>query len=215
MSRPAALLALDGAFQAFSAAVISDGRRIALSSAGNDALEAGLGLVERLLAEAGLGLEQLDRLAVGIGPGSFTGLRIAISYAKAIAQARRLPLVGISSYDALEPAGVALPVLAVVQGRRGVICARRREADGSSRTACGPIAEVIAELGGGELTAVGATEDVLGALGERGFVRSVAPRALIPAEAIAELAIDREPAPSPHAVRPDYGELPAARVPKF
>jgi tRNA threonylcarbamoyladenosine biosynthesis protein TsaB len=215
MSRPNCLLALDGALGAFSCALLRDGHTVAEATAGNDALEAGLALVERVLAGAGVGLEAVDRLAVGIGPGSFTGLRIAISYAKSIALARRLPLVGISSYDALEPDGVALPVLAVVQGRRGIICARRRDADGSVRVRCGPVADVVAALGEGELTAVGATEDVLAALGERNFVRSVAPRALVPAQAIAELAIDREPASSPHAVRPDYGELPAAKVPKF
>ena len=46
--------------------------------------------------------KHVDRIAVGIGPGSFTGLRIAIAYAKSLAQAWHLPLVPISSFDLLE-----------------------------------------------------------------------------------------------------------------
>lgn len=57
--------------------------------------------IDRLLGEAGLHREQLACVCVGIGPGSFTGVRIAIATAKGIASALGLPLVGVSSLDAV------------------------------------------------------------------------------------------------------------------
>ena len=213
------VLALDGALGPFSCC-FTDGRRyVTAHSAGNDALEAGLSAVARVLRDAGAGPGMLDRIAVGIGPGSFTGLRIAVSYAKGLSLAWDVPLVGISSHDALEPDGLALPVMTVVSGRAGIICARLRTADGS-RSRCGAVVEVLDELANAphddEIAVVGATEDVLSALGERGLnVKSVPPRTLRPAEALAQLATRFAPAVSPHAVRPDYGEMPAAKVPRF
>jgi tRNA threonylcarbamoyladenosine biosynthesis protein TsaB len=57
--------------------------------------------VERVMREAGLGFRDLDALAVGIGPGGFTGLRIGIATAHGIAQAARIPLHPVLSLQAL------------------------------------------------------------------------------------------------------------------
>jgi len=207
----ARILAIDAALGGFSAA-LCDGDALSVRASGrHDALEAGVAHVGALLADAGLHVRDLDRIAVGIGPGSFTGIRIAVAYAKSLAYAGAVPLVGISSYDALEPPDAPLPLLAVVRGRRGVVCARLRAA-GASATACGAVGEVLDRLlpsAPGEINVAGNTEDVLSEIAERGLnVRTLPSRADIPAVAIAQLARTREPSRSPHAIAPDYGEAP-------
>jgi len=210
------ILGLDGALGGFSAALIDGDEVTEAASDRPDALEAGLGRIAGVLAARGLTLGDLDRLAVGIGPGSFTGVRIAVSYAKAIALARALPLVAVSSYDVLTPDDAPPAVLTVVHGRPGVVSARLRTPAGVA-TASGPTAAVLDELlaafGGGEITVAGNTEDVSSAIAERGIVvRAIPGRAESPARAIARIARTAAPSASPHAVGPDYGELPAAVV---
>ena len=58
-------------------------------------------LVRATLERAGLGWDDLDGLAVSIGPGSFTGLRVAVSLAKGIAYAGRLPIAAVPTLEAL------------------------------------------------------------------------------------------------------------------
>ena len=63
-------------------------------------------MLMELLAESGLGLNQLDGLAYGMGPGSFTGLRIACGVAQGLALGADLPVLGISTLETLaEEAG--------------------------------------------------------------------------------------------------------------
>lgn len=210
------ILALEGALGGFSVAVRDGEEAVSEGSSVADALEAGLGRVAAVLARAGIPLGSIDRLAVGVGPGSFTGVRIAVSYAKAIALARKLPLAAISSYDILTPPEADDPVLTVVHGRRGVVSARYRDGD-VCRTASGSPAAVIDELLGGVrcefLTVVGNTEDVRSAVAERGLVvRALPRRAENPAAVVARLAATAVPSSSPHAVTPDYGELPAVTL---
>jgi tRNA threonylcarbamoyladenosine biosynthesis protein TsaB len=64
----------------------------------------------------------VERLAVGVGPGSFTGLRVGIASARALAMSRRLPLTGVCTLDAIGRALAALPGpshrLAAIDARR-------------------------------------------------------------------------------------------------
>lgn len=213
------VLGIDGALRGFSAAVVRDGEhRACVQLDGNVALEAGLDAVARAMRDEGVAIGAVDRIAVGIGPGGFTGLRIAISYAKSLAFAWRVPLVGVSSFDLLEYR-LALPrALAIVSGRTGIVSARYRDADDAVR-ASGPIADVLDAVlphDGESLPVVGAAQDVRDALAERGRnVTYFEPRVAPPAAAVALLGGERSIDGSAHAVRADYGEAPAAKVPKF
>lgn len=221
------VLGIDGALGGFSAAVAGGGSiRAARSESGNVALEAGLSTVAAVLASADVSARQIERIAVGCGPGGFTGLRIAISYAKSLAQAWRTPLVAIDSFDLLEYGGALERVLTIVVGRPGVISARLRTGAAIAR-ASGWIADVLDEIeaplrraqggaGAAVLPVLGAPEDVLCALAERAIVVSpVTPSVASAACAAALAAVELTPAASVHAVRADYGELPAARVPRL
>ena len=214
------VLALEGALGGFSTSVAREGETLAtIALEGNVALESGLGAVRDVMANAGVTHADVDRLAVGIGPGGFTGLRITIAYAKSLAQAWQLPLAGISSFDILEYGRNVDSVLAVVVARPGIISARFRSG-GEARRASGPVAEVLSSVlppaGASPLTVVGAPEDVLAVLAEgRYVVNPLVPLVTPPAAALALAAGSARTATSAHEVRADYGEAPAAKVPTF
>jgi tRNA threonylcarbamoyladenosine biosynthesis protein TsaB len=63
--------------------------------------------VEELLSTAGVEIQDLSAIAVGTGPGSFTGLRVGLSYAKGIVAGARIQIVGISSLDAMALCGAS------------------------------------------------------------------------------------------------------------
>ncbi len=74
-----------------------------------------------LLTHCGIGIEAVHALGVALGPGSFTSLRVGLAFAKGLALARRLPMVGIPSLD-ITAAGVPLEqkdLAAVLQAGRG------------------------------------------------------------------------------------------------
>ena len=205
-------LGFDGALGPFSAALIArdQGRPPrSAAAAGKDALERGLGVIDEVLGTTALA--QLEGIGVGTGPGAFTGLRIALSYATGLALAARLPLVGISSFDALEPAIVELPSATFVAGRVGVVCVRLRTEAGEFR-ACGPYEHVADALAGrigvgSTLVSYGAAEGVSPALGERGIaVRRIDTARENPAFAIARRALAVAPPDRSRSVQADYGE---------
>lgn len=100
-------LAFDTATEWCSAALWLDGacthREVHAGQKHSDLL---VPMLMELLAESGLGLNQLDGLAYGMGPGSFTGLRIACGVAQGLALGADLPVLGISTLETLaEEAG--------------------------------------------------------------------------------------------------------------
>jgi tRNA threonylcarbamoyladenosine biosynthesis protein TsaB len=107
-----------------------------------------LPLVEEALSAAGASWDEIERIAVGAGPGGFTGLRLGIATARALAQSRGTELVGVSSLAALaegvrplEPEGLkgSDPVVAVIDARRGEVFA-------AAYPGFGPVALTPADL---------------------------------------------------------------------
>ena len=133
---PMNLLALDTATEACSAALLVGDDTIERSEiAPRRHAELILPMIESLLGEAGISRRQIDAIAVGRGPGAFTGVRLAISVAQGLALGLDVPVVPVSSLAALAqdaPQDIDAPILAVIDARMGEIYAGafRRCADG-------------------------------------------------------------------------------------
>ena len=109
------ILAFDTATDVATSALVADGE--VLGERGSRAATL-LEDVDALLRQAGMQTRAIDALAVGIGPGSFTGVRIGLSTARGLALALGVPVAGVSTLDALA---------AGAPGALPVIDARRRE----------------------------------------------------------------------------------------
>lgn len=137
------VLGIETATSVASVGVVEEGRALAeraVPMRGSHA-QTLLPLVDEVLTAAGLGLNALDLIAVSIGPGSFTGLRIGLSVAKGIALATGLPVVGVPTLDAYAcAAGVRSGLLCpVLDARKGeVYAAAFRWVGGSLRCEAQP-----------------------------------------------------------------------------
>ena len=97
------LLAIDTASQYLSLA-LHDGETLLADCAmqvGRGHNQALAPLIEQLMARTGLQMPQLQALAVAVGPGSYTGVRIGVALAKGMAAARGLPLIGVTTLETL------------------------------------------------------------------------------------------------------------------
>jgi tRNA threonylcarbamoyladenosine biosynthesis protein TsaB len=128
------LLAIETATEASSVAVLVDGEvRERFEIAPRRHAELALPWADRLLAESGVAKSQLDAIAVGRGPGAFTGVRLAIAIAQGIALALDRPLLPVSTLAAL---AMRAPgegnVLSAIDARMGEIYVAtfRREGGG-------------------------------------------------------------------------------------
>jgi tRNA threonylcarbamoyladenosine biosynthesis protein TsaB len=133
------VLALDACTVTASAAVLDGDAVLAECACGVRATHAEqlLPLVRDALTRAGVRLDELARIAVGIGPGSFTGVRIGLATAKGLAVATGLPLYGVTSLDALAASawGVADGLLVTaLDARRGEIFAAAWDVRDGART---------------------------------------------------------------------------------
>ncbi|MHB1279931.1 MAG: tRNA (adenosine(37)-N6)-threonylcarbamoyltransferase complex dimerization subunit type 1 TsaB [Acidithiobacillus sp.] len=117
-------LAMDTATEACSVAVsTSDEVLEELVVAANGHSQLLLPMIQRVLDRAGMTLADIEAIACGVGPGGFTGVRIGVSTAQALAMARGLPVYPVSSLQALAATVPQPQVLAALDARRGEVYA--------------------------------------------------------------------------------------------
>ena len=206
------VLGLDTCLSSCSVAVL-DGERVLASA--REVMARGhqerlAPMARDVMAEAGVTFERLDRIAVTVGPGSFTGLRVGIAFAKGLAFALDKPAVGLGTLEALAAQAPGL-VFPAIDARRGQLYLQAFE-DGRPLMAPDAVtAEVaaarIAELSQGRpFTLIGSGAALLAA-----FAPSAAVMAAEGADArdVARLAATRTPAP----LKPLYLRAPDAKLP--
>ena len=222
------ILAIDTATWNCSVALVRDGVVLAERAERTSSNHAGTlpRLVGETLAAAGARLERDDAIAVTIGPGSFTGLRIALSFAKGLAFAGGYRLVGVPTLDALAVVAPAAPgrLCAVLDARKREVYAALYEREGDRLARCGEpraiAAERLALAIGGPCTFIGDAVEAYGDVFRRvlGAGAVLLPSASHPpsATAVARLAAARLGASAagddvvalaPTYVRPPEAEL--------
>lgn len=206
------LLALDTCLNACSVALVQDGDVLAvLSEPMSRGHQERLALMVReVLAAAGAGFDSLDRIAVTLGPGSFTGLRVGMAFAKGLGAALSIPVIGVGTLEALAASVPnASEVAAIVGGKRGQAFLQIFRGGAAltepANVAVETLAEVIAPLGPDAVLA-GPGVDLLFALRPTAPVRRL--EAADPA-AIARLARTR----APGSLSPLYLRAPDAKLP--
>jgi tRNA threonylcarbamoyladenosine biosynthesis protein TsaB len=118
------ILALETSTELGSCALWRDGDIVErLCPPGQSHSETLLPLVRELLGESGLKVAQLDAIAFGVGPGAFTGLRVACGIAQGLAVAANIPLVPVTSLEAMAEMTGAEQVLALLDARMGEVYA--------------------------------------------------------------------------------------------
>ncbi|MGH8675143.1 MAG: tRNA (adenosine(37)-N6)-threonylcarbamoyltransferase complex dimerization subunit type 1 TsaB [Burkholderiales bacterium] len=131
------IAALETSTEWCSVALWADGEIASLEQrAGHRHAERALPLLRQLLARCGIGVDALDAIAFGAGPGSFTGLRIACGVAQGLAMGRNLPVLGVSTLDAIaEESGAARVVVCLDARMREVYYACLERTGGAWRAA--------------------------------------------------------------------------------
>ncbi len=176
-------------------------------------------LAHAVLERAGARLADVDRIAVGTGPGTFTGLRIGVATARALAQGTGAELVGVGTLAALaEPVG-APAVLAVLDARRGEAFVAAYARDGAEllapRTALPEdLAEIATQAGADGWPAVGDGAVRFRSALERGPVTvppDQSPSHRVSAAAVCRLAARRATGAARDAVVPHYLRPPDAQ----
>jgi tRNA threonylcarbamoyl adenosine modification protein YeaZ len=143
-------------------------------------------LLEEVLVEAGLGWHDLAAVAVGTGPGNFTGVRIAVAAARGLALGMGIPAIGVTRLESLAY-GLPRPVTVVEDARRGEVYVQGFTAEGADAAFMAPAGVQVS----GMVTGSGVADGL--------------PAAMPLAEAIARIALTRlgsdQPRPAPFYLR--------------
>ncbi len=208
------VLGLDTAVGACSAAVCKDGNVLAALS---EPMQRGhqerlAMMVQAVMAEAGLPFAALDRIAVTIGPGSFTGLRVGLAFAKGLSLALAKPCVGVGTLEALAASSPGEDMtVAVLDARRGQVYLQAFSGGAAvmapDALAVETAAARIAELNPrGSLALVGSGAELLAGIVRGARIHSLAaPDPVI----VARLGAERAVTPA----RPLYLRAPDAKLP--
>jgi tRNA threonylcarbamoyladenosine biosynthesis protein TsaB len=206
------VLGLDTCLNTCSVAVLEDGRVLAHVSEpmARGHQERLAPMAREVMTEAGLAFQGLDRIGVTIGPGSFTGLRVGVAFAKGLALALDRPAVGIGVLEAMaaDLPGLVFPA---IDARRGQLYLQAFE-NGHALMApdaltAGVAAARVLELGlGRPFTLVGSGAALLA--GVSPFARILEAQGA-DARTVARLAAGRAPTP----LKPLYLRAPDAKLP--
>jgi tRNA threonylcarbamoyladenosine biosynthesis protein TsaB len=155
------ILAFDCAGAGCAAALTADSRvlatKIIVAERGHAQLL--IPMLSDLLGEAGLAFGDIDRFAVTTGPGSFTGIRVALSTAHGLALGTGKPIVGVTVFEAMAAAtaDVANRLLVAIDSRRAELFVQMFDTRGAARTepAMLPPEAVPSWAGPGALTVTG------------------------------------------------------------
>lgn len=193
------LLALESSTEVLSVAALAGGELVERrGEGGRSHSDVVLPLVREVLGEAGLALSALDAIVFGSGPGSFTGLRLACGVAQGLAFAADLPVLAVSSLEALAcGAGEGGAYVCVDARMNEVYCAAYDVVEGIPEVVLGPVVappQVVPVPRGGLWLGCGsgfaAHDEVLRArLGQA--LRAVDAGARPSASALARLAVPR------------------------
>ena len=173
-------------------------------------------MIRDVLAEAGLALAELDRLAVDVGPGRFTGLRVGIATVRTLAFAADKLVVGVSSLEALAATQPGKCVTAVIDARRSEVFQQRFGRDASGvlvplgEPSYGPPEEMALAIQDGDMIVGDGADRYVEVYGQRAgatHVVGVEPMA----EHIARLSLAHPAAPGP-LVTPVYLRDPDVKV---
>lgn len=203
------LLAVDCALDACQVAVSVDGAlRIKSEAMRKGHAERVALLAEEAMAEAGVAFAQVDRIAVTVGPGSFAGVRVGLSFARGLAVALSRPCLGVSTLEVFARADGDDGVRAgVMHAPDGVFLALYKDAAPLRAPARMPIDAAQAILEGFDaLTVTGPVAALF-----EGAGRTIVVRDTPPMEALARLALQSAPndrPPDPLYLRPPYATLP-------
>lgn len=147
---PAAVLAFDTACDACSAAVWRDGAVLAREfvAMARGQSEALLPMIERVMAAAKLEFADLAAIGVTVGPGAFTGLRIGLAAARAIALASGKPAVGVTTLEAIAAALAPAPgsLVVAIDAKREDLYVQQFAGGAVWRPASAPIAQLPAAV---------------------------------------------------------------------
>jgi tRNA threonylcarbamoyladenosine biosynthesis protein TsaB len=143
------VLSLDSATEACSAAVLCDGVLVAhrFETMRRGHAESLMLLVQDVMQQAGLTFDKLDLIATTVGPGGFTGLRIGLASARGLALAAGVPIVGVTTLEAVARANSSAecPLLIALDSKRADLYMQLFDANGTPLSE--PSAMLPAEIG--------------------------------------------------------------------